>query len=155
MLGWRSETRSSVSAAEEVIEIAGHVAEGHLVPDADDRLVISPKLPSDDHTRHRLAQVLDAPAKPTRRLLARLQLGCRVLRHSAGRRAKQELDARASTVERAETALHGLRGAMLKALPERLRSQVTGAIMREASEADRAMKALRRTAIPGHEEGDR
>ncbi|WP_102226609.1 hypothetical protein [Acidimangrovimonas sediminis] len=125
------------------------------MPDADDRLVVSPKLPSDDPARRRLTQVLDAPAKPTRRLLARLQRGYGMLRHSAGLHAKQELDARASTVERAETALHGLRRAMLKALPVKLRSQFTGAIMREASEADRSMKALRRTANAGHEENDR
>lgn len=137
----RAEAREA--AANEVIEIAEHAATGNLIPTADDRMTVAPRVPEKSRERDRLERLLAAPNASARKLLIHLGGAYRAFRKGAAQQAKRDVAARKAAVEQKEMALERLRTKMIAALPSNLRSHFIADTQIEKREVEASSKTLK------------
>jgi len=137
----RAEARET--DANEVIEIAKHAATGNLIPAENDRMTVSPRVPSKSRERDRLERLLLAPGSSARKLLIHLGGAYRAFRQGAAQQAEKSVAARLAAVEQKETALDQLRAKMLAALPSGLRKHFIADTQIEKRAVEIASKELK------------
>ncbi len=149
------EARLRKRDADEVLQIAEHVAEGHLVPSPEGRMKVSRDLPEGSGVRRRLERLLAQPTVSGRQLMRHLGRAYRAFGRVATGRAEEEVSARLSAIEQGATAVAALRAKMLAVLPDSLRKSFMTDTLTEVREADRAIKALKKSTESGGKNNER
>ncbi len=141
--------------ADEVLEIAEHAADGHLVPTSEGRMRVVADLPEDSGVRRRLNRLLAQPSAAGQQLMRHLGRAYHVLGRAAAAQAREQVSDRERAVERGARAIATLRGKMLAALPEALRRPFIDETLVETREVDWAVRALKKDPKSGREEKGR